>query len=61
MCIAPYLNSKTEKIINESDIDDAFQSICSMITSNIQKSVGRGFGWITDTVSYQTIQKDISD
>ena len=34
-----YLSSKAETIINESDIDDAFESICSSIISNIQKSL----------------------
>ena len=34
-----YLNSKVEIIINESDIDDVFQSICTTIISNIQKSL----------------------
>ena len=34
-----YLSSKAETIINESDIDDAFESICSNIMSNIQKSL----------------------
>ena len=31
-------NSKTETIINESGIDDVFESISSIIISNIQKS-----------------------
>ena len=30
-----YLNSKVETIINESDIDDVFECICSIIISNI--------------------------
>ena len=38
-----YLSSKAEAIINESDIDDIFESICLMI-SNIQKSLGKGLG-----------------
>ena len=33
-----YSSSKAEVIINESDIDDVFQSIYTTITSNIQKS-----------------------
>ena len=36
-----YLNSKAETVINKSDIDDVFESICSTITSNIQKSLGK--------------------
>ena len=35
------LSSKAETIINESDIDDTFESICSNIISNIQKSLGK--------------------
>ena len=37
-----YLNSKAEKIINESDIDDVFESINSTIKTKIQKSFGKG-------------------
>ena len=33
-----YSNSKKETIINESGIDDIFESISSIIISNIQKS-----------------------
>ena len=36
-----YLNSKAEKVINESDISDAFESTYSNITSKIQKSIGQ--------------------
>ena len=45
-----YTNLKAEIIINESDIDDVFKSICSTIISNIQKSLRRGSGWVTDSV-----------
>ena len=45
-----YSNSKAEIIINESDIDDVFKSICTIIISNIQKSLGKGSGWIIDSV-----------
>ena len=34
-----YSNTKAETIINESDIDDVFESTYSMIISNIQKSL----------------------
>ena len=37
-----YSNSKAEIIINESDIDDLYQSICTTLTSNIQKYLGKG-------------------
>ena len=45
----------TEIIINESDIDDVFQSIYTIIISNIQKSLGKGSGWIIDSVIDHTI------
>ena len=37
-----YSHSKAETIINESDIDDVFESIYTTITSNIQISLGKG-------------------
>ena len=42
--------SKAETIINESDIDGVFESIYSPIRSNIQKYLGKGSGWILDSV-----------
>ena len=45
-----YSTSKAEAIINETDIDDLFQSIYSTIISNIQKYLGKGSGWITVSV-----------
>ena len=50
-----YSSSKAEIIINESDIDDVFQSIYSTIISNIQKSLGKVSGWIIDSAIDQTI------
>ena len=50
-----YLNSKAEAIMNESYIDYVFESIFSTIVSNIQKSLEKGSGWITDTVVNHTI------
>ena len=44
------LNSKAEIIINESGIDDVFKSIYTAVISNIQKSLGKGLGWIIDSV-----------
>ena len=38
-----YSSSKAEIIINESDIDDVFQSIYTTIITNIQKSLGKDF------------------
>ena len=55
-----YSSSKTEMIINESDIDDVFQSIITNIqtyihnkptlVTNTQKSLGKGSGWVIDSV-----------
>ena len=50
-----YSSSIAEIIINESDTDDVFESIYSKIISNIQKSLGKGSGWITDSVIDHTI------
>ena len=41
-----YSNSKAKTIINESNIDDAFESVYTTIILNIQKSLGKGSGWI---------------
>ena len=38
--ITLYSNSKAETIINESDIDDVFDYIYTMIISNIKVEVG---------------------
>ena len=45
-----YLNSKAGTTINENDIDDVFESIFTTIISNIQKSLGKALGWISDSV-----------
>ena len=45
-----YFNSNRDTIINESDIDDVFESIYTAIISNIWKSLGKGSGWIIDSV-----------
>ena len=37
-----YSSSKAEVIINESDIDNVFQSVYNTIITNIQKSLGKG-------------------
>ena len=39
-----YSHSKAEKFINESDIDDVFESIYIIIISNIQKCLEKGSG-----------------
>ena len=45
-----YSSSKAELIINESDIYNAFKSIYTTIIANIKKSLGKGSGWIIDSV-----------
>ena len=45
-----YSSSKAEIIVNESDIDIVLQSVYTTITSNIQKSLGKGSGWIIDSI-----------
>ena len=45
-----YSNSKSETVINESDIDDGFQSIYTTIISNIQKYLSKGSVWIIGSV-----------
>ena len=45
-----YSSSKAEIIVNESDIDIVFQSVYTTITSNIHKSLGKGSGWIIDSI-----------
>ena len=50
-----YSNSKAEIIINENDIDDVFWSVYTTIISNIQKFLGKGSGWIIDSVTDYTI------
>ena len=43
-----YSNSKADKIINESDIDDVFKSIYTTILLNRQKYLEKDSGWIID-------------
>ena len=45
-----YFNSNRDTIINESDIDDVFESTCTAIISNIWKSLGKSSGGIIDSV-----------
>ena len=46
------LNSKSDAIINESNIDDALESIYVTIIWNIKKIPGKGSCWIIDSVIY---------
>ena len=50
-----YSSSKSEIIINESDIDDVSQSIYTTIITNINKSLGKSSRWIIDSVIDHTI------
>ena len=45
-----YSHSKAQTIINESGIDDVFESIYNTIISSKQKSLGKDSGWIIDSV-----------
>ena len=38
------IHTQSSKIVNESDIDNAFESVYTKIISNMQKSLGRGSG-----------------
>ena len=51
--IVPFI-SKAETIVSESDINDGFESIYNMIISSIWKSLGKGLGWIVDSVVNHT-------
>ena len=50
-----YSNSKAEIISNENDIDTVFKSIYITTITNIQKSLGKDCGWITDSVTDHNI------
>ena len=50
-----YSNSKAETIINETDIDNVFKSIYTIVITNIEKSLGKGSVWIIDSVVDHTI------
>ena len=49
-----YSSSKSEEIINEIDMDNVFQSIFTTVMENRRKSLGRGSGWIIDSVTGHT-------
>ena len=46
-----YSKSKTETIINESDINDMFKSVYNTIEPNIQRPLRKGSGWIFDLLA----------
>ena len=45
-----YSSSKAEIIINESNVENVFKSIYTIIIVNTQKSIGKGLGCIIDSV-----------
>ena len=47
--------SKAEKVLEESDIDDMFESIYTTVISNIQNLLGKGSDWIIGSVIYHNI------
>ena len=47
--------TKAEIIINESGLDDLFQSIYTKIITKLQKSSGKGLGWIIVSVIDHTV------
>ena len=51
-----YSNSKAGIIINESYIDNVFESVYSTIISNIQKSLGKGSDWKIESVIEHNIR-----
>ena len=50
-----YYNSKAETMINENDMDNAFESTYTAIIWDIQKYLGKGSDWIIDSVVRHTI------
>ena len=50
-----YSSSTAEIIINESDIGNVFKSVYTTIITNMQKCLGKGSGWIIDSVIDHTI------
>ena len=45
-----YSNSQAEIVINESNIDDLFESSYNVIISKIQNHLGKGSSWIINSV-----------
>ena len=49
------MSSKFETIINQSDTDDVFELIYDTIIWIVQQLLGKGSGWIVDSVVDDTI------
>ena len=45
-----FIHTQKQKNIKEKDIDDVFKPLCTTVISNIQKSLWKGSGWISDSV-----------
>ena len=41
--------------VNKGDIENVFKSVYTTIIANVQKSLGKGSGWIIDSVIDHTI------
>ena len=50
-----YSHSKTEIIVNESDIDGIFESIYTKVISSIQNSLRKGSDWIINSVTEHSL------
>ena len=50
-----YSSSKAEIIINEINIENVFKKAYTTIIANTQKVLGKGSGWINDSVIEHTI------
>ena len=50
-----YSSSKAEIIINEINIENVFKKAYTTIIANTQKFLGKGSGWINDSVIEHTI------
>ena len=53
------LNSKAERIINESNIDDVFKSIYKTVYIKHTKVLRKGSGWIIYSVIDDNINKTV--
>ena len=50
-----YSHSKAEIIVNESDIDDIFESIYTKVISSIQNYLRKGWDWIINSVTEHSL------
>lgn len=50
-----YSNSKAEKFVHESGIDNAFEPICNSIMAKLQKGQAEDQSWTIDSMIQQSI------